>query len=815
MIATPSGTSRRAPEAGVEHPQHGEAGAPFKILFYNHTGKCSGAERVLLDTLSALQSAPDAYRLFVACPTDDDLASLIDAHGVPVLAIPALKARFTKDPRVLFGYLRSFAGNMLSFRKLVRTVAPDLLYANTVRAGLVATLATLGTKTPVVWHVHDDLPQHPLSSLIRRTAFYSDRTTLIAVSKATAGAFAGDLHFGSRLQVLHNGVDLVRFPHKSTVAPSAFRDELGLGENDLLIVAVGMINPRKGIAGLLEAFRLVADAHPGAHLAVVGAPLFNRDDLHLADLHKQATRLNLNGKVHFTGSRNDIPAVLRAADVLVLNAQVEPFGLVLLEAMASGTPVLATSVGGIPEIVTDGRTGFLVKPNKPEALAAHLLAVLADPASRARVAATASTDVVPRFSKERYAGGILRFFRTQVHEAMRGARRPALQFRAAVFHDNFAQHGGAERVAEVLHRTLAAAYPGTQLHSTLSAEERLSPSLQQANIRNTWMQRLPARARLFRAYFLLYPFAVESANLDAYDLVVSSCFGYAKGVRRRDGALHICYCHTPMRWVWRTEDYLSRERNSRIKNAVLALPLRWLKAWELRAATRPDLYIANSQVVAERLHRAFGIRAAVIPPPIDTARFAPPPDGPVLPPDDFYLVLSRLVPYKRFDLAVQACTQSNRRLVVIGDGPDRARLESMAGPSVTFLGRAPDAVVTDHAQRCRALLFPGEEDFGMTPLEVNAAGRPVVAFKAGGATETIIPGLNGVFFDQPTAASLLDGMEQLESQTWNSEVIRAHAHRYDVTTFSTRILDFVQHALSVRSLPQPAIATRRPEWITE
>ena len=399
--------------------------------------------------------------------------------------------------------------------------------------------------------------------------------------------------------------------------------------------------------------------------------------------------------------------------------------------------------------------------------------------------------------------------------------KPATQgkssLRAAVFHDNFAQNGGAERVAEVLHRILAAAYPGTQLHSTLSAEERLSPYLRQANMRTTWMQWLPARAKLFRAYFLLYPLAVASANLYGYDLILSSCFGYAKGVRRRYGALHICYCHTPMRWVWRTEDYLSRERNSRVKTALLALPLRWLKAWELRAATRPDLYIANSQVVADRLHRAFGVHAAVIPPPIDTARFAPPPDVPVTPSEDFYLILSRLVPYKRFDLAVQACTRSNRRLVVIGDGPDRARLESMAGPTVTFLGRAPDAVVTDHARRCRALLIPGEEDFGMTPLEVNAAGRPVVAYKAGGATETVIPGLNGVFFEQPTVESLLDGIAHLEAQTWNPDAIGAHARRYDLTVFSNRILDFVQHALSLRSLTQPVRHTtaNRPEWITE
>ncbi|SNT06405.1 Glycosyltransferase involved in cell wall bisynthesis [Granulicella rosea] len=365
--------------------------------------------------------------------------------------------------------------------------------------------------------------------------------------------------------------------------------------------------------------------------------------------------------------------------------------------------------------------------------------------------------------------------------------------RIAVFHDNFCQAGGAELVATELHKAL----PGAQMHTTLLAEERLTPYLQQLKIQTTWMQRLPARAKLFRAYFLLYPFAVDHADLGAYDLIVTSCFGYAKGVRRGPGALHICYCHTPMRWVWRTEDYLARERGSQWKNLLLALPLRWLKRWEMRAAKRPDVYIANSQVVAKRLRHAFGVEATVIPPPIDTARFAPPPGAPETPPEDFYLLLSRLVPYKRFDLAVQACVDLGRRLVVIGDGPDRARLESLAAGhgNIQFLGRAPNEVVVDHARRCRALLFPGEEDFGMTPLEVNAAGRPVVAFRGGGATETVVPGLNGVFFDEPTPASLAAGIVQLEGMSWDAAAIRAHAAGYDEAVFRARVKAFVDEAL--------------------
>jgi glycosyltransferase involved in cell wall biosynthesis len=371
----------------------------------------------------------------------------------------------------------------------------------------------------------------------------------------------------------------------------------------------------------------------------------------------------------------------------------------------------------------------------------------------------------------------------------------------AVFHDNFCQMGGAERVAEELHRALSERAP-TALHTTLSAPEILTPYLQSANIQTTWMQRLPARAKLFRAYFPLYPFAVDRVDLTAYDLIVSSCFGYAKGIRKRrasetkPAALHICYCHTPMRWVWRAEDYLAREKNSRLKTALLALPLRWLRHWETRAARQPDLYLANSQVVAARLQRAFGVGATVIPPPIDTKRFAPLPGHEQDPADDFYLVLSRLVPYKRFDLAIGACLALGRKLVVVGNGPDRPRLEALAAgnPLIRFVGRAPDEVVADLARRTRALLFPGEEDFGMTPLEVNAAGRPVVAWRGGGATETIVEGLNGVFFDQPTVESMADAVVRLEQRAWAANAIRAHAATYDAAVFRQRIQQFIEAA---------------------
>jgi glycosyltransferase involved in cell wall biosynthesis len=304
------------------------------------------------------------------------------------------------------------------------------------------------------------------------------------------------------------------------------------------------------------------------------------------------------------------------------------------------------------------------------------------------------------------------------------------------------------------------------------------------------MQRLPWKTRLFRHYFMLYPFAVQSADLSEYDLVISSCFGFAKGVRRREGAVHVCYCHNPMRWVWRTNDYLAKEQFSPLKRRLVELALRPLKAWEMLAAQRPDYFIANSQVVADRIRYAFGVDSTVIPPPIDTARFKPSAEI-----EDYFLVLARLAPYKRLDLAIEACTRLNMKLVVIGDGPDRERLVKMAGPSVTFLGRQPDSVVNHYASHCKALIFPGEEDFGIAPLEINAAGRPVIAFRGGGATETIIEGLNGTFFDRQEVASLGKALQRFETMTWDATAIRQHAEQYDVSVFQEKIMNFLAEIL--------------------
>ena len=354
--------------------------------------------------------------------------------------------------------------------------------------------------------------------------------------------------------------------------------------------------------------------------------------------------------------------------------------------------------------------------------------------------------------------------------------------RIALVHDYFVQMGGAERVAEAMHDS----FPAAPIYTTVALPQSLPKRLRAADIRTSPMQHLPALDRRFRHYFMLYPFAVEHFDLSTYDLIFSSSSGYAKGVRRRRNAIHVCYCHTPMRWVWRYEDYVARERFGKGSRALLPMLLWGLRKWDLRASQQPNYYIANSRLVAERIRKIYGREAHVIPPPIDVNRFHMSNEI-----DDYYLILSRLMPYKRIDLAIEACKFMNRRLIIIGDGPDRARLEKLGDERIEFLGRQSDDVVNYYAARCKALLFPGEEDFGMAPLEANAAGRPVIAYRGGGAVETVVDGKTGIFFDQPNSRALGSAIEQFESMVWSQILLRRHAEKFDQNVFAFRVLQFL------------------------
>jgi glycosyltransferase involved in cell wall biosynthesis len=355
----------------------------------------------------------------------------------------------------------------------------------------------------------------------------------------------------------------------------------------------------------------------------------------------------------------------------------------------------------------------------------------------------------------------------------------------AVLHDYFTQLGGAERVAEELYRLT----PEADLISLVALANKTPASLSHADIRTSWMQKMPGMEKYFRFYFLLYPFAARSLNLSGYDLVLSSSSGYAKGVRTGRDTLHVCYCHTPMRWAWSFDEYSARERMGIGQKIILPAFIAMLRNWDEFASCQPDHFIANSRAVAARIARVYGRAAEVIHPPVDVDRFRPSKEK-----GDYYLVLSRLVSYKRLDLAVQACTLLKRKLIVIGEGTCLRQLKELAGPTVHFVGRLPDLDVEKLVARCRALIFPGEEDFGLAPLEVAAAGRPCIAYRAGGALETIVDGVTGMFFEKQTAEDLADCIEHFETCDWSPLALQSHAASFRREVFQDRMRRFLERA---------------------
>jgi glycosyltransferase involved in cell wall biosynthesis len=354
----------------------------------------------------------------------------------------------------------------------------------------------------------------------------------------------------------------------------------------------------------------------------------------------------------------------------------------------------------------------------------------------------------------------------------------------AIVHDFLNQRGGAERVVAVLHEM----FPEAPIFTSIVNREALWPELASAEIRPSWMQNLPALKKHFKKYLPFYPKAIESFDLGPYDLVISSSSAFAKGAIKGQNALHICYCYTPMRFVWDYQNYVEKEEINIILRGILPLFLGGLKKWDLKTSGRPDHYIAISSTVKFRIKKIYGMDAEVIFPPVDVQRY-----NVGTKTGDFYLVVSRLNPYKRIELAVEAFNRMGLPLKIIGSGPFLGALKNLARPNISFLGRLEDREVADCYASCKALIFPGIEDFGIVPLEANAAGRPVIAFKGGGALDTIVEGVNGLFFQQGTAESLVEAVKSFENGKYNFQPleIRAHALGFDKEIFKTKIEKYI------------------------
>jgi len=354
-------------------------------------------------------------------------------------------------------------------------------------------------------------------------------------------------------------------------------------------------------------------------------------------------------------------------------------------------------------------------------------------------------------------------------------------------------YGGGDRVLQHLHEM----FPEAPIYTAVYDARKTLPGLRGADVRTSFIQRIPGIRRSHMAFLPLMPMAFEEFDLTEYDVVITTSSACAKGVVTRPGTLNLCYCHTPCRYIW---DLYPEYTRGRLARPFFAPVAHYLRMWDRLSSDRVDHFVANSREVAGRIRRHYRRDAEVIYPPVDVDRIRPSGE----PPEDFYLVVSRLVGYKRVDLAVEAATRLGRRLVVVGRGPEMKRLSALAGPTVELRGWASDEEVASLYARCRAFLFPGFEDFGMSPVEAQAAGRPVVAYGRGGALETVVDGSTGVLFDEQTVDSLCDAILRLERMELDPAVCRRNAQRFSPAEFRRRMLAMVERERASAAAVRPA-----------
>jgi glycosyltransferase involved in cell wall biosynthesis len=362
----------------------------------------------------------------------------------------------------------------------------------------------------------------------------------------------------------------------------------------------------------------------------------------------------------------------------------------------------------------------------------------------------------------------------------------------AIVHDYLIQMGGAERVVGVMAET----YPGATIFTSVTDIDRLLPEFSGCRIKNTWLNAVPGVKKHFKKFFLLYPAAFRSLKPVDADVTWISSSGFAKWIRLDRRTTSICYCYTPPRFFWEADEYLQLEVTNPLLRAGARRALACLQSSDYRCAQKIDHFIAISRCVQERISKYYQRDSHVIYPPVDVERFRVQTE-----PDDYYLIVSRLVGYKRIDRAVGAFNSLKKPLVIVGDGPDRKRLEKIAGPTIRFLGRTSDEEAKQYLERCRGLIFPGREDFGIAPVEAQGCGKPVVALAAGGALETVVPNETGVFFSHPTEESLVEAVEQADRIKWSPYRIRANAERFNKGVFVRETEKFIRRVSGTEFRP--------------
>ena len=357
--------------------------------------------------------------------------------------------------------------------------------------------------------------------------------------------------------------------------------------------------------------------------------------------------------------------------------------------------------------------------------------------------------------------------------------------RMALVHDYLVQGiRGAERVVDVLHEM----YPQAPVYTLLYDPDRMEDRLREWDIRTSLLQDIPGALRLYKMLYFLMPVGMDYLDLSEFDLVLSSSCGWSKSAPQREGALHLSYVHSPARflWFWANE-YINTLRAGPLTRLAVRATIPALRDWDRRTAMRPQHLACNSETTRMRIREAWGREAEVIHPPCDTHKFVP--GGEV---EDYFLAVCTLNPYKRVDVAIEAFNRLGLPLVVVGDGPELEPLRERAAPNVTLVGKVPDEEIANYYARCRAFIMPQEEDFGIAPLEAQACGRPVIAYRAGGALETVVEGETGIFFNAQQPEALVEAVKRFRDDDFSAEACRLQAERFSTAVFKRRLGDWVE-----------------------
>jgi len=357
------------------------------------------------------------------------------------------------------------------------------------------------------------------------------------------------------------------------------------------------------------------------------------------------------------------------------------------------------------------------------------------------------------------------------------------QLKVALVAEELTQLGGAERVLDALLEI----FPNAPVYTLVWDKERTHHKYDNFDIRPSFIQRMPFGIKKYKWYLGLMPLAVESFDLSEFDLIISSSSALIKGVKTNKNQLHICYCHTPTRYLWSDrETYLQTAPIPAIIKPLMPLVTYFLRKWDLKASKRPDFYIANAQNIRSKIKQYYNRDSDVIYPPVETDRFKIASKI-----DDYFLFLARLEPYKKADLVIEAFNKLGEKLKIVGSGTKKEELQKLAGPNIEFTGRVSDEMLAKYFSESKAFLFPQEEDFGIVALEAMAAGRPVIAYKKGGALESVVEGVTGEFFYPQTTEALEKVIKEFDVKKYDSQKIRQHALKFDKKVFKEKIMEYI------------------------